>query len=69
MNYHAAEQMARHQYEQLAREAHGDHLIGLARGDATELSQATVGPLPVRRVASLMRWLRGVVLTGTSGVR
>ena len=66
MNYYAAEQLARQRHDQFAREAYGDNLVRLARSAATQPSQPSVGPLPLRRVASLMRRLRGALLTGIS---
>lgn len=66
MNYYAAEQLARQRHDQFAREAYGDNLIRLARSAATQPSQPSVGPLPLRRVASLMWRLRGAMLTRIS---
>lgn len=66
MNYNAAEQLARQRHDQFAREAYGGNLIRLAASAAPHPSQPSVGPLPLRRVASRMWRLRRVLLTGIS---
>lgn len=66
MNHYAAEQLARQRHDQFAREAYGDTLVRLARSAAPHPSQPSVGPLPLRRVASRMWRRRGVMLAGIS---
>lgn len=66
MNYYATEQLARQRHDEFAREAYGDTLVRLARSAAPHPSQPSVGPLPLRRVASRMWRRRGVMLAGIS---
>ena len=55
MSYYAAEHLARQHHDQLAREASGDNLVRRATSE---------GPVPSRRVISLLQRLPGVLLTG-----
>jgi hypothetical protein len=66
MNHYAAEQLARQRHDQFVREAYGDTLVRLARSGAPHPSQPSVGPWPLRRVASRMWRRRGVMLAGIS---